>query len=182
VFTPSQSRCENYVTPDILVLGKGLGGGVLPLAAIVAREGLNDAGRNVALGHYTHEKSPVACAAGLATIKYIEDHGLCRNAAEIGEHAVRRLRGAMDAHPLIGDVRGLGLLIGVELTLPDERRAIDEAERVMYACLSGGLSFKLTMGNIVTLVPPLTVTREQMDAAIDILLAAIGGVELESGK
>jgi 4-aminobutyrate aminotransferase len=55
-----------------------------------------------------------------------------------------------------------------------------QAERVMYACLSAGLSFKLTMGNIVTLVPPLTVTREQMDTAIDILLTAIGGVE--SGK
>ena len=172
--------CENYVVPDILVLGKGLGGGVLPLAAIVAREHLNEAGRAVALGHYTHEKNPVACAAALATIKYIEDHGLCANATARGDQAQRRLRAAMPRYKLIGDVRGLGLLVGVELVTKGRGRAMDEAEKVMYGCLTRGLSFKLTMGNIVTLVPPLTITEVEMDSAIDILLEVIAEVEAAS--
>jgi 4-aminobutyrate aminotransferase len=84
-------------------------------------------------------------------------------------------------HPLIGDVRGLGLFLGVELVKdPDTReRAIDEAEAVMYAALTRGLSFKLTMGNIITLTPPLTITETEMNAALDMLEAAISEVEKE---
>ncbi len=76
--------CENFdVVPDMLVIGKGLGGGVFPLAALIAREGLDVAG-NRALGHYTHEKSPVACAAALATIRFIEENRLAEHARELG--------------------------------------------------------------------------------------------------
>jgi len=163
--------CEDYVVPDILVLGKGLGGGVMPLAAIVAREYLNEYGKEIALGHYTHEKSPVACAAALATLDYIEEHDLCANALAVGDAALARLRAMRDKYALIGDVRGRGLLIGVELIedAAERTRALDAAERIMYGCLSRGLSFKLTMGNIVTLAPPLTITEEEMHAALDIL-------------
>ncbi|HEY2837531.1 MAG TPA: aspartate aminotransferase family protein, partial [Pirellulales bacterium] len=171
--------CEHFdVTPDILVLGKGLGGGVLPLAAMVAREGL-DVAADRALGHYTHEKSPVACAAALATIGVIESQALVENARRLGERAVGQLQGMTSRHRLIGDVRGLGLLIGVELVTDRQTkaRATAEAEEVMYRALARGLSFKLTMGNIVTLTPPLIITQEEMDRAIAILDESLTEVE-----
>jgi 4-aminobutyrate aminotransferase len=163
--------CENFdVVPDMLVLGKGLGGGVFPLAALIAREGLDLAGDR-ALGHYTHEKNPVACAAGLATIRHIEEHDLVKHAAELGTHALAKLATFRDKFPLVGDVRGLGLLIGIELVRDRATRARhpEAAEAAMYAALDRGLSFKLTMGNILTLTPPLTISREEMERAIDIL-------------
>ena len=171
--------CENFnVVPDILVIGKGLGGGILPLAAIIARPDL-DVAAGRALGHYTHEKNPVACAAALATIEFIETHDLAENARRLGEYALKQMQRMMDRHPLIGDVRGLGLLMGLELVRDraTRERATDEAEAVMYNALSKGLSFKTTMGNILTLTPPLTITREQMDQALAILDDSLSEVE-----
>src|SRR5262249_5878126 len=123
------------------------------------------------LGHYTHEKNPTACAAGLAVLEVIEREGLLENARLLGNYAVNCLRDWMPKHPLIGDVRGLGLLIGIELVRNRTtlERAKDEAERIMYLALSKGLNFKLTMGNIITLTPALTITRGQMDDALRIL-------------
>lgn len=170
--------CEHYgVVPDLLVIGKGLGGGVFPLAALIAREGLNVAA-DKALGHYTHEKSPVACAAALAAIGVIEDENLLENALRIGKFALERLGELETRHSLIGDVRGLGLLIGVELVRDRQsrERATQEAEEVMYEALSRGLSFKLTMGNILTLTPALTITEEEMEEAIRILDECLGEV------
>ena len=166
------------VLPDIVVIGKGLGGGILPMAAVIAREKL-DVAAHRALGHYTHEKSPVGCAAALATINYIENHNLVQHARELGRHCLERMQAMKDRHPLIGDVRGLGLFLGIELVQDRQtrERANDEAESVMYAALSQGVSFKLTMGNIITLTPPLTINRQEMDQALDIIEACIAGVE-----
>jgi 4-aminobutyrate aminotransferase len=181
--TGTMFACEQFdVVPDMLVIGKGLGGGVLPLAALIARERL-DVAADRALGHYTHEKNPVACAAALATLRYIEDHDLLARTRELGRHALGRLRALREAHPLIGDVRGAGLLLGVELVSDrsTRARAADEAEAVMYEALSRGLSFKLTMGNIITLAPPLTITRAELDRALDILDASLTAVEGAGG-
>jgi 4-aminobutyrate aminotransferase len=92
------------------------------------------------------------------------------------------MTGMMERHPLIGDVRGLGLFMGIELVKNriTGERASDEAERVMYAALDRGLSFKLTMGNILTLTPALTITREEMDKALDIIEACLSEVENQS--
>lgn len=172
---------ENFgVVPDIVVIGKGLGGGVLPMAAVIAREDL-DVAADRALGHYTHEKNPVLCAAALATIGYIETHGLVEHARTLGRDALERLKDMQTRHPLIGDVRGLGLFLGIELVKDrsTRERAVDEAEAVMYAALSRGLSFKTTMGNILTLTPPLTITAGEMDRALAILEHSI--TETESG-
>jgi len=169
--TGKMFTCENFdVVPDILVIGKGLGGGILPLAAVIAREGLDVAGDR-ALGHYTHEKNPVLCAAALATIRYIEDHALVERSRALGEHALRRMQEMMQRHRAIGDVRGLGLLMGIELVRDrtTRQRATDEADAIMYRALDKGLSFKLSMGNILTLTPPLTITREELDRALDIV-------------
>jgi 4-aminobutyrate aminotransferase len=161
--------------PDIVVLGKALGGGVLPIAACVARDDLNVAGA-YAYGHYTHEKNPVTAAAALATLEVIEREGLVDNAARVGAHALERLREMKRRHAGIGDVRGRGLLLGIELVrdragarTPDA----DRAEAVLYGCLSRGLSFKTTMGNVLTFTPPLITTVAQMDQALAIVEAAL---------
>jgi len=171
--------CEHYdVVPDMLVIGKGLGGGIFPLAALIAREGL-DVMPDRALGHYTHEKNPVACAAALATIECLEEERLLENVKSVGEHALQRMKTMLEEHLIIGSVRGLGLLMGMELVKSKEtrERAVDATEQVMYSALSKGLSFKVTMGNIVTLTPPLTITQSEMDAALDILDECIWAVE-----
>jgi len=170
---------EHYgILPDMLVIGKGLGGGIFPLAALIARDDLNVGGEK-ALGHYTHEKNPVACAAALAAIEVIESEGLLQNAATMGNYALERLRASMAKNPLIGDVRGLGILMGVELVRNRQtmERAKDEAEMVMYHSLTYGLNFKLTMGNILTLTPSLTISRSEMDEALGILERAIASAE-----
>ncbi|MES2705234.1 MAG: aspartate aminotransferase family protein [Verrucomicrobiota bacterium] len=165
--------CEHYgVVPDMLVLGKGLGGGVMPLAALLAKEELNVAA-HTALGHYTHEKNPVACAAGLATLDVIEEEGLVTRAAELGELALIKMRQMAVKHPLIAEVRGLGLLMGLVLRKPDGSPARTEAERVMHASLRRGLNFKITMGHILTLTPALVLTEDELALAIGILDEAL---------
>jgi len=169
--TGKMFTCEHYdIVPDMLVIGKGLGGGVFPLAALLAREDL-DVMRDRALGHYTHEKNPVACAAGLATIDCIEADRLLENAHVLGEHALHRIDRMKQKYTLVGGGRGLGLLLGIELVKDRQTRepASDAAERVMYRALEKGISFKVTMGNVLTLTPPLTITREEMDRALDII-------------
>ncbi|MBD3266090.1 aspartate aminotransferase family protein [bacterium] len=162
---------QNFdVIPDMVAIGKGLGGGVFPLAAIVVREELNVMPER-ALGHYTHEKNPVACAAALAALEVIEEEGLLQHSREVGAYALERMQTMQDKFNIIGDVRGIGLLMGIELVKNREtkERATEEAERVMYNALSRGLSFKLTMGNILTLTPPLIITKTQMDEALAII-------------
>ena len=160
--------------PDIVVLGKALGGGVLPIAACIAREGLNVVG-DFAFGHYTHEKNPVTARAALATLEVIEREGLVEQAARVGAHALQRLQEMKQRHALVGDVRGRGLLLGLDLVTDRSAKtpAGDAAERVLYRALSRGLSFKTTMGNVLTLTPPLITTEVQMDAALDILDACL---------
>lgn len=169
--TGKMFTCEHYdVVPDMLVIGKGLGGGVFPLAALIAREDL-DILPERALGHYTHEKNPVACAAGLATIECLEADGLLENARKLGEHALDRISDMAQRYPIIAGGRGLGLLLGIELIKNREtrERASEEAERVMYLALEKGLSFKVSMGNVLTLTPPLTISRQQIDQALNII-------------
>jgi 4-aminobutyrate aminotransferase len=107
----------------------------------------------------------------LATLDIIEREQLVDNADRVGAYALERLHEMKRRHRLIGDVRGRGLLIGIELVADRATKipSADAAERVLYAALSRGLSFKTTMGNVLTLTPPLITTREQMGQALDIL-------------
>ncbi|MER2600896.1 MAG: aspartate aminotransferase family protein [Candidatus Competibacter phosphatis] len=171
--------CEHdEVVPDILVLGKALGGGVLPLAATVCRPEL-DVGQDWAFGHYTHEKNPVLARVALTTLDIIEEENLVENAQRQGEYALHRLRDMQTRHPSIGDVRGRGLLLGVELVTDRSTKASahEAAEAVLYRALARGLSFKLSLGNVLTLSPPLVISRAEMDTALDILESCIAETE-----
>ena len=168
---------EHYgIVPDMVVLGKGLGGGVFPMAALIAREGLDVAAER-ALGHYTHEKSSVGCAAALATLAVIEDEHLLDRAVQLGAQALERMQDMRRRLPLIGDVRGIGLLLGIELVDPlTGAPARDAAERVLYHCLAAGLSFKVGQGNVLVLSPPLVIGEQNLDRALAIVEAAIRAV------
>ncbi|MEZ5913361.1 MAG: aspartate aminotransferase family protein [Paracoccaceae bacterium] len=162
------------VIPDIVTLGKALGGGVLPIAAVIARRDLDVAG-DFAIGHYTHEKNPVTARAALETLAVIRDEGLVARAAELGAHAIERLRDAVGEHKRVGDIRGRGLMFGVEIVEDRDSRVPDRvaAERIYYRCLEAGLSFKISAGCVLTLSPPLTISQGDLDRALSIVADAI---------
>lgn len=162
------------IEPDIVVIGKGLGGGVFPLAAMLAKESFNEAVKTYAIGHYTHEKNPVACAAALAMIEVLEQDRLLEQVAQLNAFASDRMRELKEKHPLIYSVRSLGLMMGLELRHPDTgEKATREAVHIMYACIKSGLNFKLSMGSTINLTPPLTVTEEELHLAFSIIDKAL---------
>ena len=167
--------CEHFdVVPDMLVIGKGLGGSIFPMAALIAREEL-DILDDRALGHYTHEKSSVGCAAALATIDCLYEDNLIENAVTLGKHAMERFLEMQTRFPLIHEVRGLGLFLGIELRR-DNKPANDEADTVLYHSLSRGLSFKVGGGCVLTLCPPMTITLDELDKALDIIEEGISSI------
>jgi 4-aminobutyrate aminotransferase len=158
---------ERYgIEPDMIVIGKGLGGGSMPLAVLIAREGLN-VGPHISLGHYTHEKNPLACAAGLAVLDVIEQEDLLARSRRLGAEVLERLGGLTAGLPAVKQVRGAGLLIGIELCDPDL------AEAVLYRCLSAGLSFKVGQGNVLVLAPPLNVDEADLFWALACVVDAV---------
>jgi len=170
---------EHYdIEPDILCLGKGLGGGIFPQAAIVCREEYNVFG-SISLGHYTHEKSPLGAIAGLSTIEYIEENKLLEKVAQDAAYMLLRFQSMEAKFEIIGSVRGIGLLWGIELVKDrfTKEKANKAAEKVMYACLKRGLSFKVSAGNVLQLSPVLTISRTELDAALAILEESLEEVQ-----
>ncbi|EPI5811073.1 aspartate aminotransferase family protein [Vibrio vulnificus] len=165
------------IEPDMLCIGKGLGGGLVPIAAMVTKDKYNTA-EQISMGHYTHEKSPIGCAAALATMEVIEQQGLLDKAKADSQFMREKLLEMKAKYPVIGDVRGIGMLWGIELVTDHESkaRAYDEAEVVLYQCLNNGVSFKVSQGNVIQLSPPLIITREQLTEALAIVEEAIAKV------
>lgn len=165
------------IEPDMLCIGKGLGGGLVPIAAMVTKDKYNTA-EQISMGHYTHEKSPIGCAAALATMEAIEQGGLLDKAKADSQFMREKLLEMKAKYPVIGDVRGIGMLWGIELVTDQESkvRAYDEAEAVLYQCLNNGVSFKVSQGNVIQLSPPLIITREQLTEALAIFEEAIAKV------
>ncbi len=165
------------IEPDILCIGKGLGGCLVPIAAMVTKDKYNTA-EQISMGHYTHEKSPIGCAAALATMEAIEQDGLLDKAKADSQFMGDKLLEMKAKYPVIGDVRGIGMLWGIELVTDHEskQRAYDEAEAVLYQCLNHGMSFKVSQGNVIQLSPPLIITREQLTEALAIFEQAIAKV------
>ena len=163
------------VEPDIVTIGKGIASG-LPLGVATSRSEIMSwpPGTHAS----TFGGNPVACAAALATIRLLRD-GLVRNAHAVGAHLMNGVQGLMDKHRLIGDVRGRGLMIGIELVRDrvTKERATPERNALVQECFKRGLLVLGAGRNAVRLSPPLVLTTQQADTAIEILdeaLAAIG--------
>ncbi|MBT30376.1 MAG: aspartate aminotransferase family protein [Thalassobius sp.] len=165
---------EHYVTPDVLVLGKSLGGGLVPFAGILTKSEYNIL-QDRSIGHFTHEKNPLAAAIGKATIEYIEQHKLVENAATLGEYLMQQFHELKEELPVIGNIAGRGFHIGVELVTDrkTKERAFELAEKVMYRCMEMGLAFKIIEGNIITLRPSLVLSKDDCDFIIQTIKTAI---------
>jgi 4-aminobutyrate aminotransferase len=169
---------EHFITPDVLVLGKSMGGGLLPFAGIVTKNKFDNL-EDRSIGHYTHEKNGLCSTAALAEIEYIEKNNLVDNAAKVGAYTMSRLEELKERHPLIGNIAGVGLHMGIDLVKDPitKERANEAADSIMYKAMERGLAFKTIEGNIITLKPALTITMEEMDQVVDILDETIGEVE-----
>jgi 4-aminobutyrate aminotransferase/(S)-3-amino-2-methylpropionate transaminase len=163
------------VEPDILTSSKSLAAG-LPLGAVIGRAEIMDAPQVGGIGG-TFSGSPVACAAALAVIENVRKHGLCGRAREIGGYITARARGMMEKYPQIGDVRGMGAMIGMEFVSDPAEKTPDAAavNRVIAAALQRGVIFLDAglHGNVVRFLPPLVMTPEQTELGMDVLDAAI---------
>ncbi|MDX2069889.1 MAG: aspartate aminotransferase family protein [Haliscomenobacter sp.] len=161
---------EHFVTPDIVVVGKGFGGGIVPYAGIIGREGLNVL-EHKSIGHYTHEKNPLCAAVARAVIEEVEQKELVAHAHELGAHFKAGLLELQAEFPIIGNVSGLGLNLAVDLVKDRQTktRAIEEANQLMGFCMERGISFKLIQGNILNLKPALVVTKGEVDWVLEVL-------------
>ncbi len=178
--TGKMFACEHFVTPDILVLGKSFGGGIVPFAGIVTHEKY-DVLQSRSIGHYTHEKNAFCATAGLAEIEYIEENKLVEQSKEVGAYTLNCLLELKDKHPMIGNVAGLGLHMGIDLVLDrkTKERATQQAEEIMFKALERGLAFKTISGNVITLRPSLLISKDEMDTVLAILDEVIGETEQE---
>ena len=166
---------EHYgVDPDILVTAKGIADG-FPLSAFTTRPEIAASFRP---GDHlsTFGGNPVSCAASLANIEFMQKENLPAKAAEIGNYAMSRLRDLQKHHPIIGEVRGLGLMIGVEL-VKDEKLtpAASEAEMLRENLFKNGILVGLggVYGNVIRFQPPLIITKKEIDRAIDAFEVAL---------
>jgi 4-aminobutyrate aminotransferase len=163
--------------PDIMIMAKAMASG-LPLSAIVAREDLMK--RWPAGSHgTTFGGNALACAAAVATISVIRDEKLVENAVTMGAHLVAGLARLQRDHESIGDVRGLGLMTGIEFRSGGQPSAAELVKRVLRACVERGLLL-LTCGyrdHVIRWVPPLVVKAEEIDEALEIFADALSGAE-----
>ncbi|MGC4034589.1 MAG: aspartate aminotransferase family protein [Chitinophagaceae bacterium] len=161
---------EYFVTPDVLVLGKSLGGGLVPFAGIVTKDKYNIL-QHRSIGHFTHEKNPLCSAAGLAMIGYLEKNKLIDNSKKMGEYLVGELKKLKNKFPVIGNIAGEGLHLGIDLVKDPQtkERAGKEAEWVMYECLKHGVALKVIEGNILTMRPSLVINKDDCDLIINAL-------------
>ncbi|WP_297499161.1 leucine/methionine racemase [Thermococcus sp.] len=165
------------VEPDIITLAKPLGGG-LPISAIIGREEIMDS--IPPMGHaFTLSGNPIASAAALAVIEEIEERKLLKRAEKLGMYARRRLEKMKEEHELIGDVRGLGLMLGLDLVKDREtkERAYAEARKIVWRSYELGLIVAFLQGNVLRIQPPLTIEEELLEEGLNRLEQAIGDVE-----
>lgn len=158
------------VVPDLITTAKGIAGG-LPLAAVTGRAELMDAVHGGGLGG-TYGGNPAACAAALATLEAIESDGLVERAREIGDLMLGRLREMAAKYEVIGDVRGRGAMVAIELVGDGERTPDPEAlAKVLSYCHSRGLVLLSagTYGNVIRMLPPLVIGDELLHEGLDLL-------------
>jgi 4-aminobutyrate aminotransferase len=156
------------VVPDIICLAKALGGG-LPLGAMLARSDLVDAWPPAAQGT-TFGGNPLACRAGLATLKIIERENLLANAQKMGNYIQNRLRSAQGELPIIGDVRGKGLMVGAELVTADGSPAVEIIKAIIKDMGDYGIVLTKCGASAIRFAPPLIIMEDQVEKGISVIL------------
>lgn len=170
---------EHYdVVPDIMAMAKGIANG-FPLGAFIAREPVSEAmqpGDHLS----TFGGNPISCAAAVANLEVMKEEKLVENSAARGEQLLARLRTLQEKHPKIGDVRGLGLMIGIELVRDRKTKepADKEAKEIRARLREAGVLVGVggVFGNVVRLQPPLSITAEECDRAVAAFERALAGV------
>jgi diaminobutyrate-2-oxoglutarate transaminase len=175
------------VTPDVLVLSKAIGGG-LPLAVIVYRAGLDVWESGAHAG--TFRGNQLAMAAGLATLRYIQERDLCAHVERMAARFHGQLAGLSLRHRFVGDLRGRGLMLGIEIVNPEIRDRFgrplgdrDRARSIQQECFRRGLLLELGGRNsaVLRLLPPLTITSVEVDTVSQIIADAMATVALSDG-
>ena len=156
------------VVPDIICMAKALGGG-LPLGAMLARGDLVDEWPPAAQGT-TFGGNPLACRAGLATLKIIEEENLLANALEMGDYIQNRLRSIQSELPIIGDVRGKGLMVAAELVNADGSPAIEIIKDIIKEMGDHGIVLTKCGASAIRFAPPLIIQQDQVERGISIII------------
>ncbi len=168
---------HSEVEPDIITIAKGIASG-MPLSVMMARANIMDwvPGSHAS----TFGGNPVCIAAALATMDVLEREGI-RNAEVVGNHILQRLRTWVEKHPMVGDVRGMGLMIGVEIVKDKKTKAMtrDDRDRITQLAFERGVVLLGAGESSIRIAPPLIVTQEQASIAMDVLEECIGIVEKE---
>jgi len=165
------------VTPDIFALAKGIASG-MPLGAMVSQSEVMDWVRGSHAS--TFGGNPISCQAGLTTIELLQE-GLIENAGRMGEYLLSKLKDLQKRFRLIGDVRGKGLMIGIEIVRDPEtkEKAIEERNRIIQTCFEKGLLLLGCGENVIRLSPALIITQREADLALTILEEVLKKVEAE---
>lgn len=168
------------ITPDILTLSKTIGAG-LPLAAVLTSAGIEEAAHAKGFLFYTtHVSDPLPAAVGLAVLDIVEEDGLVARASEMGARLFQGLDRLRQRYECVGDVRGRGMMAGVEIVTDRHSRQPDHdlGARIAAAALDRGLSMNIVklpgMGGVFRLAPPLTITEDDLESGLSILDQAIG--------
>ncbi len=166
------------IEPDVVCLAKAIASG-LPLGAIIARAKLMDweEGSHAS----TFAGNPVACASALAVIDVIKGENLLENAERQGNYIMRWLQNLKDESQIVGDVRGKGLMIGVEIVKEKETKSpgVDEAREIMLRCWKRGVAIILCGASTLRIAPPLTITKELIDVSLEIIEDVVREIEKE---
>ncbi|MDE0862560.1 MAG: adenosylmethionine--8-amino-7-oxononanoate transaminase [Rubripirellula sp.] len=182
--TGKMFACDHEsVTPDILCIGKGLTGGYLPMAATVARPHVFDAflapvseSRQFFHGH-TFGGNPLAAAAALASIELLEESALLDRVSERGQRLRDRLSDALANHPNVGDIRGRGMMIGIELVADRSNQepfssALQVGRLVCRRTVKNGVWIR-PLGDVIILMPPLIATEKELDMFADVVIESV---------
>jgi taurine---2-oxoglutarate transaminase len=184
--------CEHWdVVPDIMTVAKGMTGGYVPMAATIVREPLAQHWDDHRFVHgHTYSGHALGCAATVASIHVYQENDLILRAAKLGEDLLNGARDLMDRHPSVGDVRGKGLFVGMELVRnrqtkepfvnPSRLESGSTAKnRVLTRCMEEGVYIMAGQASVIMLCPPLTITREQIDEALSVLDRALNLSDVE---
>jgi adenosylmethionine-8-amino-7-oxononanoate aminotransferase len=180
------------VTPDVITTAKGLSGGYTPLGAVITRNSIVEEFMNRKaniVGGHTFSANPISCAVGLAVLQYIREHNLVEKCSEIGVYLKKRMSELQEDYPIIGDVRGMGLMIGLEFvkdmnTKEPFRPESKVAATVTAECMKRGVivypgtgTADGTVGDHILLTPPYIITKQNVDELTEALGQSLQVVE-----